>query len=71
MYLYLLLFQTEKGKQKPRQFSLSHLPFFSPCKRKLVVCLFAYEETNGSYPFEKGLNGLNGLAHSMHITSTY
>ncbi len=28
----------------------------SSCKRKFVVRLFVYEETNGSYPFENGLN---------------
>jgi hypothetical protein len=27
------------------------------------VYIYIYEQTNGSYPFENGLNGLNGLAH--------
>jgi hypothetical protein len=30
---------------------------------KFVVCSFVYEETNGTYPFGNGLDGLNGLAH--------
>jgi hypothetical protein len=33
---------------------------------KFVVGPFAdKKETNGSYPFANGLNGLNGLAHLM------
>jgi hypothetical protein len=28
---------------------------------EIVVCPFVYEETNGSYPFANGLNGLNRL----------
>ncbi len=32
----------------------------SSCTRKFGVCPSFYEETNGSYPFA---NGLNGLAH--------
>ncbi len=55
--------QTEKGKRKPRRFSLICVTICSPCKRKFVVCLFVNEETNASYPFANGLNGLNGLAH--------
>jgi hypothetical protein len=35
----------------------------SSCKRKFVVCPFVDEETNGSYLFAIGLNGLNRLAH--------
>jgi hypothetical protein len=31
----------------------------SLCKQKFVVCPFVDEETNGSYPFANGLNGLN------------
>jgi hypothetical protein len=31
----------------------------SSCKPKFVVCPFVDEETNGSYPFANGLNGLN------------
>jgi hypothetical protein len=33
---------------------------FSSGKRKIVICPFVDEETNGSYPFA---NGLNKLAH--------
>jgi hypothetical protein len=39
---------------------LNPFTVFASCKPKFVVCLFVYEETNGSYPFA---NGLNGLAH--------
>ncbi len=47
------------GKPKPRRFSFIRLPF-SSCKRIFFLCPFVYEETNGSFPFT---NGLNGLAH--------
>jgi hypothetical protein len=33
----------------------------STCKRRFVVCSFVDEETNGSYPFRNGLNGLARL----------
>jgi hypothetical protein len=32
-------------------------------KRKFVICLFDNEETNRSYSFANGLNGLNGFDH--------
>jgi hypothetical protein len=35
----------------------------SSCKREFVVCPFVDKETNRSYLFANGLNGLNGLAH--------
>ncbi len=35
----------------------------SVCKRKFVVCPFVGEETNESYSFGNGLNGLNRLFH--------
>jgi hypothetical protein len=35
----------------------------SSCKWNFIVCPFVEEETNGCYPFAKGLNGLSGLAH--------
>jgi hypothetical protein len=34
----------------------------SSCKRKFGICQFVGEETNGSYLFANGLNGLNELA---------
>ncbi len=40
----MLSFQTEKGKRKPRWFSLIHLLFAHCAKQKFVVRLFVYEE---------------------------
>jgi hypothetical protein len=54
-----LKYQTENGKQTPCHF-LNPFIVCSLCKRKFVVCPYVNEETNGSYPFA---NGLNGLAH--------
>jgi hypothetical protein len=49
------------GKRKPRLFSFHPFTVCSLCKQKFVVYPFVYEETNGSYPFSKRLNGLNRL----------
>jgi hypothetical protein len=38
----------------------------SSCTRKFVICPFVDEETNGSYPFANGLNGLYGLHGLTH-----
>jgi hypothetical protein len=57
--MYLLLFQMENGKLKPRGFS-----FARRANGSYVVCPFDHKETIGSYPFVNGLNGLkeqNGL----------
>ncbi len=48
----MLLFQTEN--RSPGGFPYS----FLIVQRKFVFCLFVYEETNGSYPFANGRNGL-------------
>jgi hypothetical protein len=51
-----------KRKTEAKAISLICLPFVT--KRNLlflVVCPFVDEETNGNYPFAKGLNALNGL----------
>jgi hypothetical protein len=56
--------QTENGKQKHRRFSLIHLLFSHHTNRSL---LFLYlQETNGSYPFANGLNGLTHLCQCPH-----
>jgi hypothetical protein len=55
--------ETSIEKRKPRRFSLHPFTVCSSCKRKFVVCLFVDKETNGSYPFANGLDGLNGFAH--------
>ncbi len=61
--------KTENGAQAT---FLNPFTVCSSCKRKFVLCLFVYEETNGSYPFS---NGLNGLAHlcilQTHMISAY
>jgi hypothetical protein len=40
----------------PNTFTIS-----SSYKQKFFLCPFVYEETNRSYPFTNGLNGLNNL----------
>jgi hypothetical protein len=57
----------EKIKQKKEAQAVFLHPFtvFSLCKRKCVVCQFVdKKQTNGSYPFA---NGLNGLAHLFYL----
>jgi hypothetical protein len=52
---------TSNRKRKPRQFSLTRLPFsFCANGSLLFVCPFVDKETNVSYP---SANGLNELAH--------
>jgi hypothetical protein len=62
LYIYLNA-AVSKGKQKTKAQAIFLNPFTvcSVCKRKLVACLFVYEEAIGSYPFANGLNGLNEL----------
>jgi hypothetical protein len=43
----------------------------SPCKPKSVICLFVDEETNGSYPFAHGLNGLTHLCCFVNSTVAF
>jgi hypothetical protein len=54
---YILPFLTENGSP---DFFLNPFTVCSSYKRKFVICPFVDEETNGSYLFA---NGLNGLAH--------
>jgi hypothetical protein len=61
----MLLFQTEKVS--PGNF-LNPLPFTHCVNLKFVVCLFFYEEAQGSEPFANKLNGLYGLAHLYYST---
>jgi hypothetical protein len=44
------------GKQKREAQAIFRNPFTvcSSCNWKFVVCLFVYEETDGSYPFGNG-----------------
>jgi hypothetical protein len=49
-----------KQKTEALEIFLYAFTICSLCEQKFVVCLFVNEETNGSYPFA---NGLNGLAH--------
>jgi hypothetical protein len=56
------------GKRKTEDQPIFLNPFTvcSSCKRKVVVCQFVDEETNGSCLFTNGLHvihGINGLAH--------
>ncbi len=58
IYIYMLPFQTED-----QAIFLSLVIICSLYKWKFVVCPYVYKEGNGSYPFAKGLNGLNVLGH--------
>jgi hypothetical protein len=62
MYFVYAAFSNRKRKTEAQVIVLHPFIVCSSCKRKLVVCLFVYEETNGSYPFANGLNVLNGVA---------
>jgi hypothetical protein len=63
IYINIYLCFHYKRKSEAQAIFLNLFTVCSSCKRKFVVCPFVYEETNGSYPFASGLNGLNGLAH--------
>jgi hypothetical protein len=61
IYIYILISAAvSRGKWKPRQFDLIRVPFAHRANVN-VVCPFAFKETNGSYPFANGLNGLSHL----------
>ncbi len=49
-----------KRKTEAQAIFLNPFTVCSSCKQKFVVCPFADEETDGSYPFA---NGPNGVAH--------
>ncbi len=61
-------FQTENGS--PGNF-LNPFTVCSPCKRNFVVCPFADENTNRSYPLANGLHGINGINESAHLANSY
>ncbi len=61
IYIFIYIYSIYKGchfkrKEEVQAIFLNPYPFTvcSSCKRKFVVCLFAYEETNGRYPFANG-----------------
>jgi hypothetical protein len=57
----------EKQKSDPA-FFLNPFTICSSCNRKFDLCPFIDEETNGSYPFANGLNGLNLLKALLDVT---
>jgi hypothetical protein len=59
----LMLYKKSNRKREPQAIFFNQFTFCSLCKRKLVVCSFVDQETNGSYPFANGLNRLNRLTH--------
>jgi hypothetical protein len=61
--VYIFICCCFKRKAEAQVIFLNPFTVCSSCKWKFVVCPLVYEETNGSYLFAKGLNGLNGLAH--------
>jgi hypothetical protein len=62
-YTYIYCLSNAKRKTEAQAIFLYLFTVCSFCKRKFVVCPFFGEETNGSYPFANGPNGINGLAH--------
>jgi hypothetical protein len=56
-----------KRKTEAQAIFLNPFTVCSWCKRKVVICLFVDQETNGSYLFANGLNGLNGLYGLAHL----
>jgi hypothetical protein len=60
---YLLISFKRNTVMEGQAFFLNPFTICSSCKQRFLVCPFADEETNGSYPFANGQNGLNGLAH--------
>ncbi len=62
MYVYICIVSMLPFKRKTKAEAIFLNPFIvcSLCKRKFVVCPVVNEQTNKSYPFA---NGLNGLAH--------
>ncbi len=61
IYMFFYIYICCRFKRKTEAQAIFLNPFFcSSCKRNFVVYPFVYKETNGSYPFA---NGLQGLAH--------
>jgi hypothetical protein len=52
-------------KTEAQAIFLNRFTVCSLCKKKLVVFLFVYKETNGSYLFAIGLNGLSHLCYQQ------
>jgi hypothetical protein len=61
--VYIYLCCGFKRKTEAQVVFLNPFTVSSLFKWKFVVCPLIDEETNGSYPFANGLNGLNRLAH--------
>jgi hypothetical protein len=57
-----------KWKTEAQAIFLNPFTVCSSCKRKFVVCLFVWTETNESYPLANGLNVLNGLSRLNGLT---
>ncbi len=64
----MLPFQTEN--ESPGNV-LNPFTVCSPCKRNFVVCPFADENTNRSYPLANGLHGINGINESAYLANSY
>jgi hypothetical protein len=60
LYLYATV-SSGKGKIEAKAVFLNPFTVYSSCKLKFVVCLFIEKETNRSYLFVNGLNGLKRL----------
>jgi hypothetical protein len=65
VYLYIYIYMSIsicviccnfKRKTKAQAIFSNLFTVCSSGKQKFVICLFVYEETNGSYPFAIGLN---------------
>jgi hypothetical protein len=64
---YIFIYRCFKWKMEAQVIFLNLFTVCSSCKRKFVVCLSGFQETNGTSPFVKGLNRLNGLNGLGHL----
>ncbi len=79
IYIYIIYIHTYKQHicchfTRKTEAMAIFLHLFSVCssyKRKFVVCPFVDEETNGSYLFSNGLNGINGLARLWYLLTVF
>jgi hypothetical protein len=53
---------------KAQSIFLNPFTVCSSCRWKFFVCLFVDKETNGSYPFENGLNIIMVLTLALLVT---
>jgi hypothetical protein len=67
IFIYIYIYNNNNnnvvtnGKTEAQAMFLNSFAVCSLCKQKFVIRPFVEEETNGSFPFTNGLNGLMDL----------